>query len=1272
MNDALEALGAISGIDFPHRDERQSPNKRIKTPSHEVKRLFSQLFHLNRDILERQIQKFLEYLDIYEDQEEKLDFLLTKLTIATRDYLASRPKPTPTSRHNGTELNQERAPDPPSPTLSIMSIKHKRKLNADEIGEIQLPQPASQAAITSNNTSFATIFSEAQKGSQDPPSPATTIEESFHSTQDYGSSLSETTMTTFQSKLAAAQHSASTSIKGSLWLDRPNEYGTQESYYGSPPRSSAFDILESALRAPKEIAAVQPAAERSEASISKPTHIVPENHRVAKIPSDGLTDIYLPKSFYDLPFILRHECVYIAQTYKLDLWTLDNQWQRPRDFKSLYTLASELSPTFRRPFETPDETYSLCVKMRWTEAKDGPLLPAMLLPLQKQLLTAFRQKFGNDRFLFVEADPLSKPPKCLDLSGQADHIDERFLEMLNKPLQWLGRTWALILGQHKKLRKRARNAESARVGAMQYILVALSGDNLPTLYRHTVVGWALKFEANASEPWSKMYARLDLSASRTRATLQLKPDEIEFVDNTYATEDPANTEFNDPELEFHEDFHRDTVMNDGCSEAHEWVLQVIAEAFDKDDISAAQIRCAGAKGMIFKRRPHYDVEDNTEDGFEARPRGPLLQITKSQSKVKLKSEDLDPEQYDPQTLSLNVVKVSHALYPYSLYSDFLPIIVDRHVPAEAIERYAELQAERDFVKPVLKALEDGRALRAWLNQQNSAREDLRRDIGEIRTLAGFPHAKAERAIRMLENGFEATKFKPFEKLMRSIMEEYFQRQSEAYKIQVFQSTMALGIADRTGSLRPGEIQLNFSSPCKDPTSGKRWPRHLSGPVLVSRNPSARPSDMQKVRAVYKPELAHLFDVVIFSARGPRPLADKCSGGDYDGDTFWMCWEHSLVKHFKNAPPPVSLPDPSSLGIEVDERTLSEIVSDPQSEAQVQKFIMMGTANRLKPSLLGIVTKTLERLVYVEGLHSLKAKVLADLKDLLMDSDKNGRSFTIEAWNKLKKDLQIGSLSDPVYFMTPNDDGEHKPAAPKREHILDNVQCIILPRVIATARRQVDAKLANAKWQDKDLWKRYEQTLANAPSDSIIRTELSSLDRKLAQVYTLWLQHMAVHAGAKPSNKLLEWNRAVVACRESFDAIEPDNPGHDTVVEWLRPRGTNVPTRWTLIKASALARSYHDKKMSMSIAGAELCTLKVRESGPIIEMQEGNYFDLGLRKRKRSSEVSEDELDDADDDPEKDLDDDVDMGGREGRVLFLKSESANATAKTRNEFCSGIR
>jgi len=39
----------------------------------------------------------------------------------------------------------------------------------------------------------------------------------------------------------------------------------------------------------------------------------------------------------------------------------------------------------------------------------------------------------------------------------------------------------------------------------------------------------------------------------------------------------------------------------------------------------------------------------------------------------------------------------------------------------------------------------------------------------------------------------------------------------------------------------------------------------------------------------------LVNVVVFSSKGDRPKADMMSGGDLDGDEFFVCWDSDLLK-----------------------------------------------------------------------------------------------------------------------------------------------------------------------------------------------------------------------------------------------------------------------------------------------------------------------------------------------------------------------------------------
>ncbi|KAK4243402.1 RNA dependent RNA polymerase-domain-containing protein, partial [Corynascus novoguineensis] len=95
-------------------------------------------------------------------------------------------------------------------------------------------------------------------------------------------------------------------------------------------------------------------------------------------------------------------------------------------------------------------------------------------------------------------------------------------------------------------------------------------------------------------------------------------------------------------------------------------------------------------------------------------------------------------------------------------------------------------------------------------------------------------------------------------------------------------------------LEPDEVHI-----CLSKLFGVDRYSDLDGHVLVARNPAHLPSDIQRVKAVFKPGLRHLKDVIVFSIKGDVSLAHTLSGGDYDGDIAWVCWDSDTVGNFQN-------------------------------------------------------------------------------------------------------------------------------------------------------------------------------------------------------------------------------------------------------------------------------------------------------------------------------------------------------------------------------------
>ncbi|KAI1411393.1 RdRP-domain-containing protein [Hypoxylon sp. FL1857] len=77
---------------------------------------------------------------------------------------------------------------------------------------------------------------------------------------------------------------------------------------------------------------------------------------------------------------------------------------------------------------------------------------------------------------------------------------------------------------------------------------------------------------------------------------------------------------------------------------------------------------------------------------------------------------------------------------------------------------------------------------------------------------------------------------------------------------------------------------------------------ITGVCILGRNPSLHPGDIRVVEAVDVPALRHLRDTVVFPAVGDRDIPSMCSGGDLDGDDYFVIWDPRLLPDEWNYPP----------------------------------------------------------------------------------------------------------------------------------------------------------------------------------------------------------------------------------------------------------------------------------------------------------------------------------------------------------------------------------
>ena len=114
------------------------------------------------------------------------------------------------------------------------------------------------------------------------------------------------------------------------------------------------------------------------------------------------------------------------------------------------------------------------------------------------------------------------------------------------------------------------------------------------------------------------------------------------------------------------------------------------------------------------------------------------------------------------------------------------------------------------------------------------------------------------------------------------------KDSERVHFLVPNSRLLFGVCDPTGKLRYDECHVRV-------TVEGGGIRSLHGSwVVVARNPCLHPGDIRKLHVTCLPELNQLVDCIVFPITGHVPAPSMMSGGDLDGDKFFVCWDNDLI------------------------------------------------------------------------------------------------------------------------------------------------------------------------------------------------------------------------------------------------------------------------------------------------------------------------------------------------------------------------------------------
>lgn len=125
-------------------------------------------------------------------------------------------------------------------------------------------------------------------------------------------------------------------------------------------------------------------------------------------------------------------------------------------------------------------------------------------------------------------------------------------------------------------------------------------------------------------------------------------------------------------------------------------------------------------------------------------------------------------------------------------------------------------------------------------------------------------------------------------------------------VSVPKGRVLMGVLDETNTLKYGEVYAHIVEDGLD--------FELNGQVVVFRNPCVLPSDVRVLKATSVcTKMRQLYqNCLVLPSRGPDSHARECSGGDLDGDLYYIIWDEKII-------PPNLIP-PGEKVVEVDTTT----------------------------------------------------------------------------------------------------------------------------------------------------------------------------------------------------------------------------------------------------------------------------------------------------------------------------------------------------------------
>ncbi|KAL1984058.1 hypothetical protein VTN96DRAFT_9655 [Rasamsonia emersonii] len=880
------------------------------------------------------------------------------------------------------------------------------------------------------------------------------------------------------------------------------------------------------------------------------------------------------------------------------------------------------------------EVVVLTGALNWRDKSEAGIFKLKLNPLKIERSCRFHRRFGSDRFLSLTIPAPSRPPSHLRFNSHPSLLRETIAKWLTHYEHYLlGRTWRAFYVEDVKSKSK-KNKSDIRFRVEFFAVDGIDFDHsrsAPSLApinqpcdKHTpmsveaLLEWHMPRHANMDQTDCKLFQRIALGLSKTWASVVLRPEEI---------------------LHLEDDKSKPEVMNDGCALMSRALAREICDhlGIQGSTPSCFQGRIAGAKGLWMVDRQNSPIHAGERDFW--------IQISDSQLKVKPHPHYWSPKSADDEQLTFEVANWSKELHPVELNVQLLTILEERGPVREYIAevmRDGIRQMYGDFAAVIEQ---DSPQLARLLVKKIRPRLEDSFSRNSFRRIDQWILDDTKSIIRFLEAGFSPRNFSLLRDCLRRCLVHTLDRYVTELHIPIPLSTYAYSIADPYDVLEENEVHFGFS---------REWPdvgfddTMLDGvDVLVGRLPAHRPSDIQRRRAVWKHELRHFKDVIVFSSRGEKPLASLLSGGDYDGDKPWICWDPRIVGSFNDAPPPKKELPPERFRLTKHARPMREVQSTEEFLEGTFKF-------NLTLSNLGRCTVEHEKIVYEEdeSVGSEKAQELAMLLSHLVDGRKAGLQLSEKAWQEYRKEISPRKRGVPAY----KDPGATRW---KSSNIIDYLKFEVAQREkhnVLTRFTALYEGLGGKDSRDSDLIRPWQKAWTRAQREKEVSNNklidaLQEVRRRVEDAKSRWAD-FCCRGFKKPYDAVVQ--RAADLIRE----IQPPDCDHPLVHTWQ-----NSEYEWRTLLASCTYERYRQHKFAWYAVGETLCRIKTGD-GPARLVCESIYYCMKVNS-KVSRRLAAMEVDDGDDDAG--VDDDEFEGKEAIEMLVDRDDGSTAGLATLDYF-----